>query len=427
MPRERRTAIPVPTSTPQAISSIVVISNDGDILIQFKDPTLCTDRCYRCSRNVLRSASEYFNVLLDPIKFSEGIAVEARIQDLARRYNDFATIAAYELPRALVTDVGDLPMGCVSTDTVVALFFKILHDSSTTWPFQRAKSVPLLALLSIVADRFACTNIVADYLIQQKLTTALLKNGRSNTAYKSELKNRQKLLVGLIFGFPEWVQQCSASLIVGGPARQTAVGSEDEDLHGDHALWWRLPGGVEEELACRREYVLATLSSIPKYFLSLYISKQPQCRLGYDSSPQCDSYQLGEMIRFFSRKGIIRIESAFDYTPEDIQPLNGNLEDIIAKLKECPSYQIDNHHTHCGLRTQLLRVLEGPWSPRPRSQVGICLECWKDNKGRESWLENPIRGTWSIENGRMYGTSCREHLSTKAMYTAERRDWTPPS
>ena len=181
-----------------------------------------------------------------------------------------------------------------------------------------------------------------------------------------------------------------------------------------------------EELACRREYVLATLNSIPKNFLSLYISRQPQCRLGYDSSPQCDSYQLGEMIRFFSRKGIIRIESAFDPTPEDIEPYNGNLEDIIAKLKECPSYQIDSHHTHCGLRTQLMRVLEGPWSPRPRSQVGICLQCWKDDKRRESWVDNPIGGTWTIEGGRFYGASCREHQSMKAMYTAEKRDWTPP-
>lgn len=180
-----------------------------------------------------------------------------------------------------------------------------------------------------------------------------------------------------------------------------------------------------EELACRRDYVLDTLSSIQKHFVNLYISRQPQCRLGYNSSPQCDSYQLGEMIRFFSRKGTLRIESAFDPAPEELEPYNGNLDDIVAKLKQCPSYQIDSNHTHCGLRTRLMSVLEGPRSPRPLFQVGLCLECWKEDKSKESWLENPTAGTWVNTGERFYGRGCRDHRDTKAMYTAVKRDWTP--
>ena len=224
--------------------SIVVISTSGDVLLQFNDSAVGIDRYYRCSRAVLRGASEYFNVLLDPTKFSEGIAVEARLQDLAGKYNDPTSIPASDLPAVILVDVGDLPKGCVSTGTVVTLFFQILHDSSTVWPFLRAESVNLVALLSIVADRFACANTIADYIIGHRLRTTLLKDRKSATAHEKELDNRQRLLAGLIFGFSDWVYQCSAALIVEGPVRQTTI-SPEEDHQGDDALWWSLPGGVE--------------------------------------------------------------------------------------------------------------------------------------------------------------------------------------
>ena len=251
---ERRVAIPASATFPEATPSTVVISNDGDILIQIKDSTTRVDRYYRCLRSVLRSASEYFNVLLDPVKFSEGIAIEARLQDLTRQYNVAAAIPVSELPKAIVSDVGDLPKDCVSTATVVALFFKLLHDSSTAWPVLRAESVNLIALLSIVADRFACLNTIAEYLMRLRLRSTLLKDRKSATAHKRELENRQKLLAGYILGFPEWVQQSSATLIVEGPIRRTTTNldsSGDEEQEGDDALWWRLPGGVEGELLIR--------------------------------------------------------------------------------------------------------------------------------------------------------------------------------
>ena len=235
---------PFPETTP----SLVVIASDGDVSIQINDLATRSEHCYRCSRNVLRSTSKYFNVLLDPLKFSEGIAIEARLQDLTKQYCDSTTIPTSELPKIIVADVGDLPKGCMWTGAVVSLFFRILHDPSTPWPVLRSQSVNLIALLSIVSDRFACLNAIADYLIRQGLESTLLKDRKSATAHKRELENRQKLLAGLFFGFPEWVRQYSAALIVEGPKRWTSTGrdsSEDEERDGDSALWWRLPGGVE--------------------------------------------------------------------------------------------------------------------------------------------------------------------------------------
>ena len=447
MPRIRRVATPEPLS--DADQSTVSICNKGDILIHIGYSHAQADHYYRCSREVLRRISEYFNVLLDPVKFSEGIAVEARIQDLTRQYNDTATIPASELPKVVVSDVGDIPKGYNSSGTVIRLFFEILHDPSTPWPVPRAQSVNLIALLSIIADRFDCLNTTAEYLRRQGLETTLLKARKSATAHNTELDNRQRLLAGSLFGFPEWVRQCSAALIIDGTRKQAMNGlhsSEDEERERDEALWWRLPGGIEgtfqlarldrsadhgtEELEARRNYVLDTLSSIQKYFVDLYISRQPQCRLGYSSSPQCDSYQLGEMVRFFCRKGTLRFESCFDSARDcgEVEPYTGNLNDVIAKLKECPSYQIDGNHYHCGLRNRLMVILEGHRPLRP-SQAGICLDCWQQNKSRESWLENPTGGTWvhnAGESGDMvYGRGCRAHREIKAMYTAVKRDWTP--
>lgn len=240
MPRVRKVATPAP-----ATSSTVVISSDGDILVQIKDPATGIDHYYQCSRDVLRSVSDYFNVLLDPVKFSEGIAVEARIQDLKRQYYNLALVPASELPTAIVSDVGDLPKGCISAGTVVRLFFNILHDPSTAWPVLRAESITLIALLSIVADRFACLGTVKEYLIQQGLEPTLLKDRKSATAHKVELENRQRLLAGLLFGFPDLVRRCSAALVVEGQQTTSLDNREDNDREGDDALWWNLPGGVE--------------------------------------------------------------------------------------------------------------------------------------------------------------------------------------
>lgn len=240
MPRVRKIATPAP-----ATSSTVVISNDGDILIQIRDPSTGVEHYYRCSRDVLRGVSGYFNVLLDPIKFSEGIAVEARLKDLRRQYYNFALVPTSELPTAIVSDVGDLPKGYMSTGIVVRLFLEILHDPSTAWPVLRAESITLIALLSIVADRFACLDTIKEYLIRQGLDTTLLKERKIATAHKIELENRQRLLAGLLFGFPDLVRRCSAALIVGGQQATSLDNGEDNDWERDDALWWSLPGGVE--------------------------------------------------------------------------------------------------------------------------------------------------------------------------------------
>lgn len=204
---------------------------------------------------------------------------------------------------------------------------------------------------------------------------------------------------------------------------------------GDYLVVWKVPllpfdflqerqaDHVVEEIHSRREYVLDTLGSIPQHFVALYTSRQPQCRYGYLTSKNCDSFQLGEMIYFLSRKGLLRIESAFGLSPDDSTTYyNGSIEDIIAKLRECPSYKLDEYHQHCGLRTRMLPILDTLFL---RNQVYICLDCWKADKSRESWADKPVGGKWSwIPGRRTGGNGCQVHGEAKAMFTAETRNWT---
>ena len=141
----------------------------------------------------------------------------------------------------------------------------------------------------------------------------------------------------------------------------------------------------------RRTCILATISSLQDHFLQMYTSKARQCRLGYDSSPQCDSFQLGEMVKFFVKRGTLDIHSKL-FEPQIRQPFAGSISTLLASLGDCPEYQIDPHHKHCGLRSQfhpaikLLAVNCG--------FQGICMRCWRTDKCHYSWLEHPMRREW---------------------------------
>ena len=460
------------------IKAPIDIDPNGDLLLRLNHAGTGADYVYRVSNIALRRASPYFNVLLDPSKFSEGIAVEKRLKAVRELHGATGAIPFSKLPMIFIPDIGQVPRG-TSTESAVSLFLHILHKDDTAWPAPR---LSVVALIAIIADRFAATTPIANYCIQQNWKSKLI--AQKGVTSSHEVRIRQELLIGLILRFPDWVRQYSATLVVQGSEKWR---EDCEARKESEALWWNLPNGLEgkrslesaislsitlscfsavccyfgidmqtfptrilertsfafiswtyprvflalksrvsltwqsDELLCRRQYVLETISSIQSHFINLYASKQPQCKLCYDSSPQCDSFQLGEMVRFFSRKGLLHLQSTFT-EPTDNLTYSGSVANLLHTLRECPTYQIDRNHTHCGLRSRFYPALE---FIKPLSQVGLCLHCWKD--GQDSWLERPTEGMWSPVTPRLRppSASCRDHLSFKAMYTAERRDWTP--
>lgn len=293
--------------------------------------------------------------------------------------------------------------------------------------------VPNLANLTIVADRLDALPALSRYVKKHKFLQSLdakTRGGTSNTL--SEERIRQKLLIGLLLDHGVWVSMYSKRLILRNSARWKPDAPETAP---DDALYWDLPQGLEEEMMHRRDYVLDTIQSMQTHFLKLYTHGERQCKLGYDSSPQCDSFQLGEMVRFFHRLDLLPLAGSIMDADGPVQ-YQGDVDRLIDTLRQCPEYQIDRNHKHCGLRERLLPLLnliQNHLSLDVNNlDVGVCLDCWQARKQEYSWAEVKRPPIWSrpmlqrSSSGRLRGASLclTRHLASRDMFTATIRDWT---
>jgi hypothetical protein len=155
---------------------------------------------------------------------------------------------------------------------------------------------------------------------------------------------------------------------------------------------WSANSLLIAELAHRRACVLRTIASIQTQFLALYTSKERQCTLGYDTSAPCDSFQLGEMVKFLVKKDLLSLVPFQAASPEDDEYIwpdayTGDIETLIGLLRQCPSYQINQYHGHCGLRSKILPILD---------YVKACIEAGvgvKFGRTKGDWLQD----AWSLK------------------------------
>lgn len=175
-----------------------------------------------------------------------------------------------------------------------------------------------------------------------------------------------------------------------------------------------------------------------------------QCKLGYDSSSSCDSFQLGEMVKFLSKKGLLYLVPLQAVSPEDTEYIwpeayTGDVDVLIGILRQCPSYQIDKNHKHCGLRNKLLPALEYIKACID-SGLGIRLSPLKSGEGttHDSWIldeskdkksfwvgsENVGQKKRTFELKKARGGerweadgSVGEIKKAKALFTADSWDW----
>jgi hypothetical protein len=155
------------------------------------------------------------------------------------------------------------------------------------------------------------------------------------------------------------------------------------------------------ELAHRRACVLRTIASVQTQCLGLYASKDRQCQLGYDSSPACDSFQLGEMIKFLTKKDLLSLIPFQAVSPEDrdyIWPdaYYGDIENLIGLLRQCPSYQINQYHSHCGLRTKLLPALD---YIKSCIETGVGIKC---GRSKSDWVNDAWSSTSSTASKKSF-------------------------
>ncbi|KAL9017336.1 MAG: hypothetical protein Q9185_005334 [Variospora sp. 1 TL-2023] len=387
-------------------NDVIVIDHHGDLILHVK---YCQDifRRYRVSTSVLCSHSFYFSALLDSAKFSEGMVVESKLAELRKQYPDIGKVPAQKLPVVTLSDVGVGPKTAVSSsEEAFRLCLGILHESPLLPTGNKARVRFIYALLAHYAEVYAATAIVAKH-VESRWPDHLCKASDPSTVKPTEIKIRQELYMGLVLGFRKVTSLYSAVLVVLG-SRRWAEGHDDHSTTDDGEYPWDyLLGGVED------------------YFLGLYNSREEQCKLRYDSSRACDYFQMGEMIRFFTRKGTLALQCTLSGSDGKSEAYRGSLVELLRALRDCPSYQIDKNHTHCGLRTRFIPRLN---LIEPLKQVGLCLRCWKHERRNESWLEYPTTEKWwcgfhAVDQTKSQCGAIFSDHQAKLMYTASVRDW----
>lgn len=189
------------------------------------------------------------------------------------------------------------------------------------------------------------------------------------------------------------------------------------------------------ELRHRRECILNTIASVQRHFLNLYASRDRQCKLGYDSSAACDSFQLGQMLKFLTSREMLYL---VDFSPLslDLVPDTSrlDLEELIATLKQFPNYQVDRHHTNCGPQTRIKPIMDYLRSMLSANVISISHANWTKRRVEASWAEHKgdndgctFAFTRAISNDQRLhqeGTFHADRMA-KSLFTAGSWDWTP--
>jgi hypothetical protein len=131
-----------------------------------------------------------------------------------------------------------------------------------------------------------------------------------------------------------------------------------------------------------------------------YSSSTLQCKLHYGNSLQCDTYQLGEMVKFFHKLGLVSLTSTMAGL-DGKDPYDGNIFKAVRLLMGCPSYQIDKDHGHCGVKDRMV-----PWLTMIEQLIpftGICLECWTEDRKTNAWKN--AKGPLSLQARSFFAVS----------------------
>ena len=223
-------------------NNTVIVAAQGDFILQIGEGSTTKSICYRVSSEILKRVSGYFNVLLDPNKFSEGILTSEAAERLEKEYPDISLVPASSLPKILVSDVGQFPVG-MSNKSLLTHFFKILHDPQ--YSSINIATPLVVTLLAVVADRFDAVAPIATFLKASKRVMRIIMKSRediSNGKMDEEII-RQNILSGLLLHIDDLVLHWSARLIMEGSSKWV---TEDEDLESEtEPQWWHLPDGIE--------------------------------------------------------------------------------------------------------------------------------------------------------------------------------------
>ncbi|KAF3041055.1 hypothetical protein E8E12_000705 [Didymella heteroderae] len=418
---------------------LLVIAPSGDLILNVSQEEGSQQYSYRVDSKILQQKSRYFENLLSE-RFSEGSRLAAALKDLRLAgHASLEDAPVTSLPRISIVNAGRIAISKASSiRNLVADFLRAIHglDLAVANP-----PVANIANIAVVADRFDAVESVAKYVQRKKflqLTEAKAK-GRASPALTEE-RARQKLLIGLLLDHPPWVTRYSKHMIM----RDSVQWRPDAEEDHTKALWWDISNGIEDEMIQRREYILETINSLQAHFLQLYTSGDRQCKLGYDTSLQCDSFQLGEMIRFFTKIDTLRLQGKI-YDSTEPTYYQGDIERLLSTLRQTSSYQVDSNHAHCGLRVRLMPLLDMLQDhlslSTGNSDIGICGDCWAEHRSEYAWslAKRPViwtapRNLPGTRTAATNGSAKRQlnrhagclgkHLAVRDLFMAVEKNWT---
>ncbi|KAK3387603.1 hypothetical protein B0H63DRAFT_470490 [Podospora didyma] len=393
---------------------------------------------YRVDLATLKGHSRYFSNLLGDTRFSEARSIAEALEKLSIRKVKPSEADAKELPVVKIHE-DDEAARTAGRETAFEDLLRILHGKdAVTKP-----TMQYLATLAVLADRFDCTAPVSRYLTHgfkykwPATQARLSKEDGHALSRPAEETLRQKILVAWLLDQPLKMHTATRELILYG-SRKWSVSFDEEEASTAGELIWDLPDDLERELQYRRECILNTIASIQRHFLQLYTSRTRQCKLGYESSSSCDSYQLGEMVKFLVGRDLLQL---VDFSTNSFGEIKDHstveIGQIIVTLRQCSGYQIDKNHTNCGLRIRLLPILDYIQSMLSSNIISISRPTWKKDRDSVSWFPSEevddhseptvfrfTRSTAMDQRFRFEGAMATDRLA-RTLFTADQWDWTP--
>lgn len=99
------------------------------------------------------------------------------------------------------------------------------------------------------------------------------------------------------------------------------------------------------------------------------------------------------MIKFFTKKNLLSLIPFQAVSPDDpafIWPeaYTSDIPQLIRLFRECPNYQIDKNHHHCGLRGKLLPALDYIKDCLDNG-ISIRVKPWKTLRSTQTWIPSP--------------------------------------
>ncbi|KAB5583663.1 hypothetical protein GE09DRAFT_1079610 [Coniochaeta sp. 2T2.1] len=392
---------------------------------------------YRVKVTVLKQHSVYFQNLLSDTRFIEGRMVVEALEKLSLRGIKPEDADVADLPWLKIVD-DDEATRSAGRDAAFGDLLRMLHGVGTV---ARTQNVHSVAVLTVLADRFDCLPPISKYIfgrLQFKWTPdrRIARDGERATSAQEETV-RQKILVSWLLNRPPTFHASTRELIMTGSRRWSY---QEPESSVPRAIWWDLQDDIERELQFRRDCILTTIASVPSHFLKLYTSRTRQCRLGYDSSAACDSYQLGEMVKFLTRSHLLYL---VDFSPSSMDQVPDtavqDISEIISALKQCSSYQIDKNHTNCGLRTCMLPTLQYIEACLGQHCIGLTHQTWAKDRESASWFvevetaekkgvtKKPFRFTRAMSGDPRlrFPDALGSANLARSVFTASSWDWTP--